>query len=150
MFWVKITSGNAFPYLRVVGCAWKIHFPKMHFSCPVMRCKLISVFILLSNTIFRKTKRELSERERGRRARVQRETEEEPRRARLRLTQKPTPTNPENPRPSSFVAPIAPSARSSHPSTDPPKTDRSRRTPKPIVLDPDSSSPIAISPSLRS
>ena len=113
-------------------------------------CKLISVFILPSNTIFRKTERELSERERGRRARAQREIEEEPRkpkRARLRRTQKLTLTNPENPRPSSFVVPIAPPARSSHPSTDPPKTDRSRHTPKPIVLDPDSSSLIAISPS---
>ena len=33
-----------------------------------------------------------------------------------------------------LIALIAPSARSSHPSTDPPKTDHSRRTPKPIVL----------------
>ena len=40
-----------------------------------------------------------------------------------------------------LIASIVPSARSSHPSTDPPKTDRSRRIPKPIILDPDSSSP---------
>ena len=33
-----------------------------------------------------------------------------------------------------LIAPIAPPARSSHPSIDPPKTDRSRCTPKPIVL----------------
>ena len=33
-----------------------------------------------------------------------------------------------------LIALIAPPARSSHPSTDPPKTDHSRRTPKPIVL----------------
>ena len=33
-----------------------------------------------------------------------------------------------------LIAPIAPPARSSHPSIDPPKTDRSRLTPKPIVL----------------
>ena len=69
LFWVKITSGNAFPYLWVFGCAWKMHFPEMHFSCPVLGCKLISIFILPSNTIFRKTERELSERERGRRER---------------------------------------------------------------------------------
>ena len=46
-----------------------MHFPEMHFSCPVLGCKLISVFILPSNTIFRKIERELSERERGRRER---------------------------------------------------------------------------------
>ena len=40
-----------------------------------------------------------------------------------------------------LIALITPPARSSHPSIDPPKIDRSRRTPKPIVLDPDSSSP---------
>ena len=33
-----------------------------------------------------------------------------------------------------LIALIAPPARSSHPSTDPPKTDRSRRTPKAIIL----------------
>ena len=33
-----------------------------------------------------------------------------------------------------LIAPIAPPARSSHPNTDPPKIDRSRRTPKPIIL----------------
>ena len=33
-----------------------------------------------------------------------------------------------------LIALIAPPARSSHPSTNPPKTDRSRRTPKPIIL----------------
>ena len=63
LFWVKITSGNAFLYLRVFGCAWKMHFPEMLFSWPVLGCKLISLFILPSNTIFRKTERELSERE---------------------------------------------------------------------------------------
>ena len=65
LFWVKITSGNAFPYLRVFGCAWKMHFPEMVFSWPCVRCKLISIFILPSNTIFRKTERE-RERERER------------------------------------------------------------------------------------
>ena len=65
---------------------------------------------------------------RGRsRPRAERERERE--RGRRDRTQKPTPTNPENPRPSSFVASIAPLARSSYPSTD-----RSRRTSKPIVL----------------
>ena len=52
LFWVKITSGNAFPYLRVFGCARKMHFPEMLFSWPVNGCKLISVFILPSNTHF--------------------------------------------------------------------------------------------------
>ena len=33
-----------------------------------------------------------------------------------------------------LIDPIAPPVRLSHPSTDPPKTDRSRCTPKPIVL----------------
>ena len=63
LFWVKITSENAFPYLRVFGCAWKMHFSEMHFSWPVLGCKLISIFILPSNTIFRKIEREMSERE---------------------------------------------------------------------------------------
>ena len=63
LFWVKITSENVFLYLRVFGCAWKMHFPEMLFSSPVLGCKLISVFILPSNIIFRKTERELSERE---------------------------------------------------------------------------------------
>ena len=65
LFWVKITSGNAFPYLRVFGCARKMHFPEMVFSWPCVRCKLISVFILPSNTIFQKIEkeRELSESE---------------------------------------------------------------------------------------
>ena len=33
-----------------------------------------------------------------------------------------------------LIAPIVPLARLSHPNTDPPKTDSSRHTPKPIVL----------------
>ena len=32
LFWVKITSGNAFSYLQVFSCAWKMHFPEMVFS----------------------------------------------------------------------------------------------------------------------
>ena len=52
LFWVKITSGNVFPYLRVFGCTRKMHFPEMLFSWPVNGCKLISVFILPSNTHF--------------------------------------------------------------------------------------------------
>ena len=75
LFWVKITFENAFPYLRVFGCAWKMHFPEMVFSWPCVGCKLISVFILPSNTIFWKTERErerelseseIEEEERGR------------------------------------------------------------------------------------
>ena len=73
LFWVKITSGNAFPYLRVLGCARKMHFPEMVFSWSCVGCKLISVFILPSNTIFRKIERErelseseIEEEERGR------------------------------------------------------------------------------------
>ena len=140
---------------RIYGCLvvhGKCIF-RMHFSCPVLGCKLISVFILPSNTIFRKTERELSERERERRAHAQREREREREeeetepRNQLRRTQKPTLPNPKNPRPSLFVTSIAPPARSSHPNTNPPKTDRSCYTPKSIVLDPNSSSPIAISPS---
>ena len=71
LFWVKITFGNAFPYLQVFGCAWKMHFPEMVFSWPCVGCKLISVFILPSNTIFRKIERERAEWEwdRGRRER---------------------------------------------------------------------------------
>ena len=71
LFWVKITSENAFPYLPVFGCAWKMHFPKMVFSWPCVGCKLISVFILPSNTIFRKIEKERAEWEwdRGRRER---------------------------------------------------------------------------------
>ena len=61
LFWVKITSGNAFPYLRVFGCAWKMHFSEMVFSWLCVGCKLISVFILPSNTIFRKIERERAE-----------------------------------------------------------------------------------------
>ena len=54
-----------------------MHFSEMHFSCPVLGCKLISVFILPSNTIFRKTERELSERRDRARARRERERERE-------------------------------------------------------------------------
>ena len=71
LFWVKITFGNTFLYLRVFGYAWKMHFSKMVFSWPCVGCKLISVFILPSNTIFRKIERERAEWEwdRGRRER---------------------------------------------------------------------------------
>ena len=112
---------------------------------PLFWCKMISVAIFTSNHFRTQTPTE-KERERER----EREKEEKSR------TQKLTPTNPETdfdePRKpkTELVAPIAPPARSSHHSTNPPKTDRSRLTPKPIVLNPDSLSPIAISPSHRS
>ena len=32
LFWLQITFGNAFPYMRVFGCAWKINFPEVIFS----------------------------------------------------------------------------------------------------------------------
>ena len=43
---------KCFSDLRVFGCAWKMHFPEMLFSWPVNGCKLISVFILPSNSHF--------------------------------------------------------------------------------------------------
>ena len=49
---MKSISGNVFPYLRVFGCARKMHFPEMLFSWPVNGCKLISIFILPSNSHF--------------------------------------------------------------------------------------------------
>ena len=52
LFWVKSISRNAFPYLRVFGCARKMHFPEMLFSWPLNGCKLISVSILPSNSHF--------------------------------------------------------------------------------------------------
>ena len=52
MFWVKSIFGNAFPYLRVFGCARKMHFPEMLFSWPLNGCKLIFVSILPSNSHF--------------------------------------------------------------------------------------------------
>ena len=52
LFWVKSISGNAFLYLWVFGCARKMHFPEMLFRRPVNGCKLISIFILPSNSHF--------------------------------------------------------------------------------------------------
>ena len=117
LFWVKSISRNAFPYLRVFGCARKMHFPEMLFSWPLNGCKLISVSILPSNSHFSEnTERAEWEgdapacRERER----EREREEEPRRAQLRSS----------------------SLTASHPKTDRPPD----RRPRPhcwIVLDPD-------------
>ena len=49
---MKSIFGNAFPYLRVFGCARKMHFPEMLFSWPLNGCKLIFVSILPSNSHF--------------------------------------------------------------------------------------------------
>ena len=81
LFWVKITSGNAFPYLRVFGCARKMHFSEMLFSWPVNGYKLISVFILPSNTHFPENT-ERVEWEGDAPTRREREREEEPRKPR--------------------------------------------------------------------
>ena len=76
LFWVKSISGNAFPYLWVFGCARKMHFPEMLFRRPVNGCKLISVFILPSNSHFLENRERAkgegdapARRERGRRER---------------------------------------------------------------------------------
>ena len=179
LFWVKITFGNAFPYLRVFGCAWKIHFPKMVFSWPCVGCKLISVFILPSNTIFRKIERERAEwewdrgrreRERahpfGQRDRTQKEIEP-------RAQSCSTSTSPfdfeSHPSTSLFDVTVRlhPSTSSFddavrlHPSTSPLRRsrsqsqhrfivpDRERRTPKPIVLDPKPNGPPSLPSSLN-
>ena len=76
LFWVKSISENAFPYLRVFGCARKIHFPEMLFSWPVNGCKLVSVFILPSNSHFSKN-RERAKGEGDAPARKERERERE-------------------------------------------------------------------------
>ena len=97
LFWVKSISGNAFPYLRVFGCARKMHFPEMLFSWPLNGCKLISVSILPSNSHFpENTKR--AEWEGDAPARRERKREEEPRRARLRSSS-PTASHPKTDRP---------------------------------------------------
>ena len=107
---------------------------------PLFWCKMISVAIFTSKYFRTQTRRERErERERERREIANPKTDsdfdsDEPRN-RLRLTQKTQ--DRENPfdrnqkthsiAPSqTLIAPIAPPARSSHPSTDPPKTDRSR------------------------
>ena len=131
---------------RIYGCL------VVHRKCIFWKCFSVGLstgvnwflfLFYLQIPIFRKTKRELSERET--RPCAEREREE----TELRQTQKPTPTNPENPRPSLFVTPIEPPARSLHPSTDPPKTDRSCRTPKLIVLDPKTDRPPSLPSSLN-
>ena len=100
---------------------------------PLFWCKMIFVAIFTSKYFRTQTRRE-RERERERERRKKRNREP---RNRLRLTQKTHSSNPfdrtqktHSIAPSqTLIAPIAPPARSSHPSTD-----RSRRTPKPIVL----------------
>ena len=128
---------------------------------PLFWCKMISVAIFTSKYFRTQTWIERErERERERRENVNLETDsdsDEPRNQ-LRLTEKTQ--DRENPfdctqethlikpgkpirqtqkthliAPSqTLIAPIGPPARLSHPNTDPPKTDRSRRTPKPIIL----------------
>ena len=90
MFWVKSISGNAFPYLRVFGCARKMHFPEMLFSWPLNGCKLIYVSILPSNRNFPEN-RERAEGEEDAPARRERERERERgRRERGRSVRRPT------------------------------------------------------------
>ena len=126
---------------------------------PLFWCKMI-FFAIFTSKYFRTQTRIERERERERRENVNPETDfdsDKPRNQ-LRLTQKIQ--DQENPfdrtqkthsiklgkpirqtqkthsiAPSqTLIAPIAPPARSSHPNTDPPKTDCSRRTLKPIIL----------------
>ena len=142
LFWMKITFGNAFPYLRVFGCTWKMHFPEMVFSWPCFGCKLISVFILPSNTIFRKTKRErelseseIEEKEKGREhtppasqtlaREIAPKKRSNPERRAVRLRLHPS-TSPFDfaftPIAIAVTAPIRrPRSRSSHPKTDRPR-----------------------------
>ena len=65
-----------FTFLRVFGCARKMHFPEMLFSWPLNGCKLISVFILPSNRNFLEN-RERAEGEEDAPARRERERERE-------------------------------------------------------------------------
>ena len=69
-----------FTFLRVFGCAQKMHFPEILFSWPLNGCKLISVSILPSNRNFPENRERAEgeedapahrerERERGRRER---------------------------------------------------------------------------------
>ena len=69
-----------FTFLRVFGCARKMHFPEMLFSWPLNGCKLISVSILPSNRNFPEN-RERAEGEEDAPARrdIEREREEEER-----------------------------------------------------------------------
>ena len=134
LFWVKITSGNAFPYLRVFGCARKMHFSEMLFSWPVNGYKLISVFILPSNTHFPENT-ERVEWEGDAPTRREREREEEPRKPRRAWLR------------SSSLTALHPKSIVIDPDRrpwprrwivlDPDRCPRSRRTPKPIVLKPD-------------
>ena len=65
-----------FTFLRVFGCARKMHFSEMLFSWPLNGCKLISVSILPSNRNFPE-KRERAEGEEDAPARRERERERE-------------------------------------------------------------------------
>ena len=86
-----------FTFLRVFGCARKMHFPEMLFSWPLNGCKLIFVSILPSNSHFPENT-ERAEWEGDAPARREREREEEPRRARLRSSS-PTVLHPKTDRP---------------------------------------------------
>ena len=65
-----------FTFLRVFGCARKMHFPEMLFNWPLNGCKLISVSILPSNRNFPEN-RERAEGEEDAPARRERERERE-------------------------------------------------------------------------
>ena len=79
-----------FTFLRVFGCARKMHFPEMLFSWPLNGCKLISVSILPSNRNFPEN-RERAEGEEDAPARKERERERERgRRERGRSVRRPT------------------------------------------------------------
>ena len=135
LFWVKITSGNAFPYLRVFGCARKMHFSEMLFSWPVNGYKLISVFILPSNTHFPENTERVEwegdaptrrERERERKNQENPEVPDSDHRPWPRCTPKSIVIDPDRrPRPRCWIV------------LDPDRRPRSRRTLKPIVLKPD-------------
>ena len=121
---------------RKCGCLvvhGKCIFRKCFSVLMCLWCKLISVFILPSNTIFRKTERERVCASEIAPARKERERErknpknsEEPNSDRPRRTPKPIVLDPDcRPRLRRWIV------------LDPDRHPQSRRTPKPIVLDPD-------------
>ena len=125
-----------FTFLRVFGCARKMHFPEMLFSWPLNGCKLIFVSILPSNRNFPEN-RERAEGEEDAPARREREREREEEergddrfavQLRIRSTSR---TQIANTSRTQIAAPI----RRSRSRT------QIRRTPKPIVLDPKTDRP---------
>ena len=144
---MKSIFGNAFPYLRVFGCAQKMHFSEMLFNWPLNGCKLIFVSILPSNSYFPEN-RERAEGEGDAPAHRERERERERgRRERGRLVHRPT-SNPFDfavrlrPLTSPFDFTFAPiTIAVAAPIRRPRSRTQIRRTPKLIVLDPKTDRP---------